>query len=188
MHVLPFGKVARFRRTMTRTEPVYHKFENPLRVEVVCGNTEFDDYNAAFVEISGVTTTIEEYTPAMVIQALGKDPSFSAHFGVEFSSYIAKDFYLQVRELVKMRKVVVAGTEEAGEAAAAEDNGAGKAPAAAAASASSASAEGKQDEADEEDSVIVLEPEYVARGIVFHMRVVERPHHTFFVLVEDTLA
>lgn len=77
---------------------MYYKFETPLRVEVVRGKVEPEDYNAVFVEIRGVTINSKEINPEKVIRIFGTR-DFDWHAIGVIHDDIVSDFYQQIREI-----------------------------------------------------------------------------------------
>lgn len=138
-------------------ESAYHKFEQPLFVEVVVCNTEYNTLNASFLEIRGVTIRVKEITPVMVIKALGTDQeteSLTMRSRDHFPNSITKDLYNQANELFRAEHNTVYNA---------------KLP----------------DYLREE--VEVLEAEDAAAraanaAVVFDMAVAKRPHHTLVVV------
>lgn len=143
-------------RAHKHMESAYHKFEQPLHVEVVVCNTEYNKLDAAFLEIRGVTIRVKEITPDMVIKALGADQdteSLTMRFHDHFPKSITKELYNQANDLFRAAHNAALPDhiwEQVAEAEA--ENAAARAAAA---------------------------------TVVFDMAVAKRPHHTL-VVVERT--
>lgn len=141
--------------TVTKTTPFHHKFEQPLRVDLVLYNDEFQTHDNAFLEIRGVTISVKEINPDMVIQALGNSASsFTFRWNDEFPNSIAKDLYKQARDMFwKMQ------CDE--------------------------TMDGDGFKEEEEEEMKARETRAQECNVLFDMVVIDRPHHTMVIVERD---